>query len=184
MSLENLVEEIRRGAEAELRTEQQRLSTETARIGADRDARVEEIRATSQRTAEGESQRERAQRIAAARLAARKLAYEAKERQMADALAQSKALLKAYTADPEYPQALKRMVAFATDQLGKAIKVYGRAEDAAALKTAAGKTFDDRTVPILGGLIAETPDGNRRLNLSFDELLRLREDRLRDLLSK
>jgi len=32
-------------------------------------------------------------------------------------------------------------------------------------------------------LIAETPDGSRRLNLSFDELLRLREDRVRELLA-
>jgi vacuolar-type H+-ATPase subunit E/Vma4 len=184
MSLENLVGEIRRRAETELQTEQQRLATETARITADRDGRVKEIRETAQKSAEAEGQRERAQRIAAARLASRKLAYEAKERQMADALAQSKTLLKAYTADPEYPQALKRMMAFATDQLGKSIKVYGRAEDAAVLKSAAGRAFDDRTAPILGGLIAETPDGNRRLNLSFDELLRLREDRLRDLLAK
>jgi hypothetical protein len=31
--------------------------------------------------------------------------------------------------------------------------------------------------------VAETPDGSRRLNLSFDELLRLHEDRVRELLS-
>ncbi|HTT25781.1 MAG TPA: V-type ATP synthase subunit E family protein [Thermoplasmata archaeon] len=184
MSLENLVEEIRRRADDELRAEQARLAQETARITSDREARVAEIRSTAQHHAQLEATRERAQRIAAARLGARKLAYEAKERQMGDALAQSRALLKAYTADPEYPQALKRMVAFATDQLGKTLKIYGRSEDAALLKTAAGKSFDDRSAAILGGLIAETADGNRRLNLSFDELLRLREDRLRDLLAK
>jgi hypothetical protein len=33
------------------------------------------------------------------------------------------------------------------------------------------------------GLLAETLDGDRQLNLSFDELLRLREDRVRELLA-
>jgi vacuolar-type H+-ATPase subunit E/Vma4 len=184
MSLERLVEEIRQRAEVEIRGERARADAEIAKVAADRDQRIAEIQEESRRTAESESNRERTQRIASARLAARKLSYEAQERQMTDALGQSRSLLKAYTQEPEYAQVLKRMYALATDQLGKSAKVYGRAEDAAALKSVAGKNFDDRTVPILGGLIAETGDGNRRLNLSFDELLRLREDRLRDLLSR
>ena len=36
--------------------------------------------------------------------------------------------------------------------------------------------------PILGGLVASTPDGHRRLDLSLDELLRLREGEVRELL--
>lgn len=184
MGLDRLVEEIRLRGEADLKAESDRLEAEAARIAADRDQRIASLRAESQRLAELEAGRERAQRIAGARQAARKLAYEARERQMADALAQSRQLLQAFTKDARYPAVLKRMVAAATEELGKGLKIYGRAEDAAALKTAAGKAFDDRAAPILGGLIAETSDGSRRLNLSFDELLRLREDRLRDLLAK
>jgi vacuolar-type H+-ATPase subunit E/Vma4 len=184
MSLERLVEEIRVRAEEELRSEQARLHSEAGRIAADRDRRIAEVQKESKRLTELETHRERAQKIAAARLAARKLAYEARERQMGDALAQSRTLLQGYTKDPEYPQVLKRMFSMATDQLGKTVRIYGRSEDASVLKSVGGKNFDDRKAPILGGLIAETPDGNRRLNLSFDELLRLREDRLRDLLAK
>jgi vacuolar-type H+-ATPase subunit E/Vma4 len=184
MSLERLVEEIRLRPEAGIQEERARVPTETAKVTEGRDRRIAEIRSESKRITELESVRERTQRIASARLAARKLSYEAQERQMADALAQSRGLLKAYTQESEYPAVLKRMYALATDQLGKTVKVYGRPEDAAALKALAGKNFDDRAAPILGGLIAETPDGNRRLNFSFDELLRLREDRLRDLLSR
>ncbi|MCI4366656.1 MAG: hypothetical protein L3K08_02770, partial [Thermoplasmata archaeon] len=183
-SLERLVEEIRQRAEEELRAERAKAESEIAKVAVDRDRRIAEIRDESRRMAETESNRERTQRIASARLAARKLSYEAQERQMTDALAQSRGLLRAYTQEPEYPAVLKRMYALATDQLGKGVRVYGRAEDASALKSVAGKNFDDRVAPILGGLIAETSDGDRRLNLSFDELLRLREDRLRDLLSR
>jgi V/A-type H+/Na+-transporting ATPase subunit E len=184
MPLERLVEEIRLKGEAELAAERQRLDAEIARIIGERDAKVSAIRGELAKTAELEATRERVQKVASARLQARKLAYEARERQMVDALAQSKAVLKSFTQDPEYPQLLKRMYAYAADELGKSVKIFGRAEDAAALKAAGGKSFDDRTVPILGGLIAETSDGLRRLNLSFDELVRLREAKLRDLLAK
>jgi V/A-type H+-transporting ATPase subunit E len=184
MPLERLVDEIRLRGEAELKAERDRLDAEVAKILGRRDAEVATIRADLARTAELEATRERVQKVASAKLQARKLAYEARERQMVDALAQSKAVLKAFTQDPEYPQLLKRMYAYAADELGKTVRIFGRAEDAAALKAAGGKSFDDRTVPILGGLIAETADGLRRLNLSFDELVRLREPRLRDLLAK
>ncbi len=184
MSLERLVEEIRLRADADLKAETARQESERARIIQERDQRVAEITSENARSAGLEATRERAQKVAAARLAARKLAYEALERQMGDALAQSRTLLQAYTRDSEYPLVLKRMFALAQDSLGKTVKIYGRTEDAAALKALAGKSFDDRAMPIMGGLIAETPDGNRRLNLSLDELLRLNEDRLRGLLAK
>ena len=184
MTLERLVEEIRRTADEELRVERAKLAEESQRLAADRDARIAEIREDAQRGAASESARLRAQTVAGARLAARKLAYEARERQMGDALLQSRALLQSYTKDPEYREVLKRMYAVATDELGRSVRVAGRSEDAPALRTLAGKGFDDTPLPILGGLVAETADGARRLNLSFDELLRLREDRLRDLLAK
>jgi vacuolar-type H+-ATPase subunit E/Vma4 len=75
------------------------------------------------------------------------------------------------------------MVAVATDSLGKQVRVSGRSEDAALLAKVGGNGFDPTPQAILGGLIAETPDGSRRLNLSFDELLRLREDRVREILA-
>jgi len=184
MSLERLVEEIRLRAEEELRAEEARIATETERLETEKATRVREIHETARQGAEREAARERTQKIASARLAARKLSYEARERQMGDALGQARDLLKAYTKEPEYAHVLKRMYAVAADELGKTIRVYGRKEDTIPLKAAAGKNFDDRGAPILGGLIAETADGARRLNLSFDELLRLREDRLRELLAK
>ena len=184
MTLDRLVEELRRRAEDELKAETARQEAERAHLLAERDRQLAEIRESARTAGERDAARERTQRIASARLAARKLTYEAREREMGEALAQTRELLRAYTRDSEYPAALKRMVATAVDQLGRSIKVYGRAEDASALKAAAGKSFDDRSVAILGGLIAETSDGSRRLNLSLDELLRRREDGLRELLGR
>ncbi|MGI0071847.1 MAG: V-type ATP synthase subunit E [Thermoplasmata archaeon] len=183
MSLESLVEEIRQRAEAELAATIERQKAEGTRLVADRDRRIVEIRATSARAAEAEAGRERAQRIAAAKLQARKLLYEAREHRLIDGLKETRALLTDYTRSPAYPAVLKRMTEAATTALGPGMHVSGRVEDAAVLAKVAGKAFDPTPQPIRGGLIAETSDQRRRLNLSFDELLRLREDEVRELLA-
>jgi V/A-type H+/Na+-transporting ATPase subunit E len=183
MGLETLVAEIRSRGEAELKAVEEARDAETTKIAAERDQKIEALRAETQRAAEIESARERVQRIAGAKLKARKLLYEAREARLKAALEATRTLLADYARSDAYPAVLKRMVDAATDTLGKAVKVRGRAEDAAKLQKAAGKLFDSTPVPILGGLVAETADGSRRLNLSFDELLRLREDEVREILA-
>ncbi len=181
MPLEGLVEEIRRRGEAEFATIARALADDAAKIDQERDGRIAALREEARRSAEREAARIRAQRRAAAKLTARKLVYEAREARLQRALDETRTLLRSYTSSPAYAGVLKRMVAAATDELGRGAKVAGRAEDAAALGRLAGKSFDPTPVPILGGIVAETPDGRRRLNLSFDELLRLRSDRVREL---
>jgi vacuolar-type H+-ATPase subunit E/Vma4 len=183
MSLESLIDEIRARAEAELKAADDARRAATAKIEADRDRAVREIAETSARAGDAEAVRERAQRIAAAKLKSRKLLYEARERRLEQALRETRDLLAEYTDRPEYAGVLRRMVQVATDELGRPLKVSGRAEDSARLQKAAGKSFDPTPQPILGGLIAESADGSRRLNLSFDELLRLREDKVREILA-
>jgi len=183
MSLESLVDEIRRRGEADLAATTAARDAEVAKIAADRDRQLDEVRSASARETESEVAHERAQRIAAAKLQARKLLYEAREKRLEGAIEETRALLQEYTRSPQYPAVLKRMMTAATDSLGKQLRVYGRSEDAALLTKVAGKSFDPAPQPILGGLVAETTDGSRRLNLSFDELLRLREDRVRELLA-
>lgn len=181
MTLDSLVEEIRRrGAE-----EAQAIADEEARtvasIARERDARIDELRRASAATSALETSRERAQRLAAAKLESRKKLYEARERRLVRSVASTRAILSDFTKSPSYPAVLERMLDAATDQLGKTVKVMGRAEDAGLLGKVAGKAFDPTPVPIVGGLVARTPNGDRQLNLSFDELLRLREDRVREL---
>ena len=183
MSLESLIEEIRARAEAELRAADEARRVASAKIEAERDRAVREIAETNARAGDAEAARERAQRLAAAKLKSRKMLYEARERRLEGALRDTRALLSEYTDRPEYAGVLKRMVQVATDELGRDLKISGRAEDAPRLQKVAGRAFDPTPRSILGGLVAETADGSRRLNLSFDELLRLREDRVREILA-
>lgn len=183
MSLERLVEEIRSRAQLEIKTAEEAQRTESARIATERDRRLEEIRSQAERATQVETGRERAQRLAAAKLKARQGLYEAREARLTDAIRETRELLRDYTKSPEYPKVLERMVAAAKAELGGSVRVSGRAEDSERLRRIAATSFDATPRSILGGLIAETPDGSRRLNFSFDELLRLREDRVRELLA-
>lgn len=183
MSLEALVDEIRSRGESELRTLAEQRTQEEAAIAAARDQRIDELRREAARSLELEAARLRAQRIAAAKLSARKLLYSAREERLERSLEESRSLLSEFTDEPEYANVLKRMIATASDALGSSVSVSGRAEDAALLRKVAGKAFDATPRPILGGLVAETPDGRRRLDLSFDELLRLRGDKVRELVA-
>jgi vacuolar-type H+-ATPase subunit E/Vma4 len=183
MSLESLVEEIRRRGEADLAAVIANRDAESAKILAETDRRLSGVHAEGARATDAEVARQRAQRLAAAKLLARKLLYEAREKRLEGAIEETGALLREYTRSPEYPAVLRRMVAAAQESLGKPVRVSGRSEDAPLLSKVSGKSFDPTPQPILGGLIAETPDGSRRLNLSFDELIRLREDQVRELLA-
>jgi vacuolar-type H+-ATPase subunit E/Vma4 len=182
MTLERLVEEIRGRTASEIAEEQKRVDGEKQRIVADRDRRIERIREEAARQSAADVERERIQRLAAAKLVARKLVFEAEEGRARKAIGGVREMLNDYTDSPEYPTVLKGMYAYAVSELGAGMKVTGRKEDADVLRSLAGKGFQATPVPMAGGLIAETADGSRRLNLSFDELLRLREDRVRSLL--
>jgi vacuolar-type H+-ATPase subunit E/Vma4 len=182
MSLERLVAEIENRTQQAIAAEQARFEKAQAEILADRARRVAVVRSEVLGRATQEAARERTRRIAGARLEAKTLGYEFQEARTQKLLEAVKAQLVQYTATPDYPKLLKRMYSTATNRLGRDLKIRGRAEDARLLRSVAGAAYDDRPLPITGGFVAETSDGTRRLNLTFDELLRLREDELRSIL--
>jgi len=182
MSLERLVAEIESRAQQQIASEQARFESEKAKILAERARRIETLRASALREASQAAARERTRRVAGARLEAKKLGYEFQETRTREMLEAVKSQLAEYAGSPDYPKLLRRMYASAVARLGKDLKVRGRAEDARLLRSLSGTGFDETALPVTGGFVAETSDGSRRLNLTFDELLRLREDELRALL--
>ncbi len=179
MTLERLVEEIRARAESEIAAVQKAAEAEAQAIEAERARRLDALRRELRQATDQEIARERTQRISAARLEARQRLDAAREARLERGIAETRRLLAEFTASPRYAATLARMVEEARRVLGPEFKVEGRREDASLLREAAGAAFDPTPRPILGGLIARTVDGRRELNLSLDELLRLREDRVR-----
>jgi vacuolar-type H+-ATPase subunit E/Vma4 len=183
MSLENLVDEIRARGQAELEQVVSARDRELAKIASERDAAIASLREASARSTDSEVARDRAQRLAAAHLSSRRILYEAREELLTEGLGGAREALLGLVEGLDYPSILKRMIASATARLGKGVRISGRAEDAGVLSRLAGKAFDETERPILGGVVAETPDGRRRLDLSLDELLRQRADAVRGLLA-
>jgi vacuolar-type H+-ATPase subunit E/Vma4 len=183
MTLERLIAEIQSRAADDLAAATAQHAAERDRLTAERDRRAAQIAGELDRQAAAEARRELAQRVAGARMQARKLEYESRERALGASLGSVRAMLADLTEREEYDELLRRMREYAASVLGREVRISGRAEDAARLKRLAGRSFVPTPQPILGGLIAESPDGARRLTLSFDELLRLREDRVRELLA-
>jgi vacuolar-type H+-ATPase subunit E/Vma4 len=182
MSLERLIDEVQARNQAALVEEQHRQDAEKAKLLADRDQRIEKIRGDAARQSAADTARERIQRLASAKLEARKRLFEAQEARARAEIEEVRALLASFTSTPPYAEVLHGMYDFAVQELGRAVSVSGRTEDAETLRNLAGKGFDPTPLPILGGLVASTPDGHRRLDLSLDELLRLREGEVRELL--
>jgi vacuolar-type H+-ATPase subunit E/Vma4 len=183
MPLEKLLEEIRSRGEEGLKKVTERRSSDLAKIAAELEGRITSIRAEVAKATEAEIARDRAQRIAAAHLAARRLLYDAREERLEQGLAETRELLARLCTTPRYAAILRRMIAAATLRLGTSARVSGRSEDAALLSRLAGKGFDPTPRSITGGIVAESEDGHRRLNLSFDELLRQHTDEVRGLLA-
>ena len=182
MPLERLVEEIRERNAHDIAEETKRAEAEKARIDQDRAQRIRKIEEEIAQHSAIDIQRERVQRLAAAKLASRKGIFEAKENRGRQTLMEVQRRLAEFTQSDEYAALLRRMYAFAASELGTDLRVSGRREDAALLRSVARKGFVAEPVATSGGLVAETPDGARRLNLTFEELLRQREDRVRALL--
>ncbi|MCI4363327.1 MAG: hypothetical protein L3K13_03370 [Thermoplasmata archaeon] len=183
MTLERLVAEIQSRATAELEEARRQHESAKAKLLGERELEVRSLRDTIGHQAEEEARRERQRLLAGAKMQAKKLEYEARERALGGSLDSVRRVLGEYTRSPEYPEVLRRMYSYASAQLGKDLRVTGRTEDAALLRSIAGKSFEPTPLPILGGLVAETANRERRLTLSLDELLRLRESQLRDLLA-
>lgn len=182
MPLESLVDEIRSRGQAELKAIVDRRTSDLAKVASELETRIAAVRAEAAKATEAEIARDRAQRVAAAHLTARRLAYEAREERLERGLTEARELLGRLGASPTYPKILGRMIAAASSRLGDSIRISGRKQDAAVLSRLAGRSFDPTPRAIVGGIVAETPDGHRRLDLSFDELLRQRSDVVRGLL--
>lgn len=185
MTLEAILREVQARSEAESAALQAKFASERSALEAQSRAEAERITADADRKSQLEANREKARLAASAKLEAKKLQFEARERRTHAALEEVRARLAAYAKGPEYAGVLQSMVDQGISVLGDQVRLCMRPEDVALLP-AKMRTWVDATRPLtaLGGLVVERTDGSRALNLTFEELLRMREDRVREILSK
>lgn len=185
MTLQTLVKEIEARSAKEVRDLESKLEAE--RKSVEEQAREESgrIKTEADRRAQLEATRERARLVAAAKLQAKRMLFEAREKRTAAALEDVRQRLAAYAKTPEYAPLLTNMATAGAAALGGDVRLLARPEDEPLLPAKLRALVDDdRPLRTAGGLIVEKKDGSRALNFTFEELLRLREDRVREILSR
>lgn len=185
MTLDALVKEIETQSSKEVRELEAKLEAERKAI--EEQAREEsgKIRSEAERRSQVEADRERARLVASAKLQAKRAIFEAREKRTLGGLEEVRKRLAALVKGPEYPGLLQSMVAQGLGVLGNDVKLLARPDDVGLLPAKMRALVDSsRPLNASGGIIVEKADGSRTLNLTFEQLLRQREDRVREILSR
>jgi len=90
--------------------------------------------------------------------------------------------IEKYTKTPQYKKTLETMVKTSTKKLDQNITVHCREEDRTVLKEMG--VIIGSSIQTLGGIVAENKDGTKELDLTFEELLRTREDEVKGFLTE
>jgi V/A-type H+-transporting ATPase subunit E len=114
----------------------------------------------------------------AAKLQSKKLVFDATEKLLENNIVALRDALAEYAASPAYGELLAKMASYASKRLGGKITVACRKQDEAALK-AAGAKIASTNLNSIGGFKADSEDGSLELDLTFEEILRSREDEVR-----
>jgi V/A-type H+/Na+-transporting ATPase subunit E len=136
------------------------------------------IQNSSKKEAAALVQREKIRIGGAAKLQSKKIVFDATEKMLENNVAALKQVLADFANSKDYPEMLAKLVKYASKRLGGAITVRSRPADAALLKKLGVKvTASD--LDTIGGVKATNSDGTLELDLTFEELLRNREDEAR-----
>lgn len=132
--------------------------------------------------AESAAQRERARVLGASKLEGKRIIFEAAEEVAEENISMLREMLAEFSATQQYRQLLEKMLSYASKRLGK-IVVRCRQKDADYISSL-GYEIASKDLISSGGFIAYTKDRSLELDLTFEELLRINEDKVRAFLSE
>ncbi|HET7148394.1 MAG TPA: hypothetical protein VFI73_07840 [Candidatus Nitrosopolaris sp.] len=180
MSIETILEEINCRKRRELEALDTRLAEERTALQVKKENTIKDIQEYFSNEAKIRSEREAARIVEAARLQAKKILFDAINANLESAFVVINEGLKSYTNSNEYKIALQKMLATAKKSLGTKIKVRCREQDLLPLKELGVTVLN--TIQTIGGVISENESGTKELDLTFEELLRIREDEVKGII--
>ena len=169
------VEEKRKKTIEMLETEYSAKKDEVAKRAAEQKSYIVD---SSRKQAAAVSQRERIRIAGAAKLKAKKMVFDATERMLEANVEALRQVLADFAGTEDYQEMLPKMVAYASKRLGGSISVHSRPDDASALKKL-GVKVSSSDLASMGGFKATNLDDTLELDITFEELLRSREDEAR-----
>jgi vacuolar-type H+-ATPase subunit E/Vma4 len=175
------IKEIKESKNKKIQILDSTLTEKKTKIQSTKENSIKEIEQQYTNEANAKSQREKSRIIEAARLKSKKILFDAINANMDSTFDTITKELKNYTLKPEYKTTLQRMISYANQKLGSNIKVSCREDDKIIVK-ALGNIIIGPSIQTIGGILAEDKNGTRELDLTFEELLRTHEDKIKNFL--
>ncbi|MGI0068800.1 MAG: V-type ATP synthase subunit E [Nitrosopumilaceae archaeon] len=182
MSIETFLLEIENRKKREVESLEKDLVEKKSKLQTEMNIIVKEIQEKFANESRIKSEREFARIIEAGKLQAKKIMFDAINANMHSAFNVIKQEIETYTKSTQYKKALETMVNSAKKKLGQNIIVHCRDEDKSSLKDL-GITIG-KSIKTLGGIVVENKEGTKELDLTFEELLRTNEDKIKSFLSE
>lgn len=179
-NLDTLILEIEKRKENEINHMETALANTKKEIEQAKETKIKELQDRYLNEAKTKSNREAARIVESAKLKAKKILFEAINANMDTTLKTIKNEMKTLAQKPEYKETLQRMVSYAKNTLGPDIIIHCREGDRSvlgAMNVPIGSSIDT-----LGGIIAEDNEGKKEIDLTFEELLRTSEDKVKGFL--
>jgi vacuolar-type H+-ATPase subunit E/Vma4 len=181
LSIETFLREIENRKRRELKALDMQLAEQKEGLLRDKNTRVQELQERYTREAQIKAEREYTRIVEAGRLQAKRIIFEATDANLDSALEVIRQELKNYTKNAQYKKTLEEMVNVARKRLGQDVQVRCREEDRQILKDLR-TAVSNKPIQTLGGVIVENKEGTMELDLTFEELLRTRDEEVRAIL--
>jgi V/A-type H+-transporting ATPase subunit E len=179
-NLDTIILEIEKRKENEINHLETALAKAKKEIEQAKQAKIRELQDHYMNEAKTKSNREAARIVESAKLKAKKILFEAINANMDTTFKTIKNEMKTFAQMPEYRETLLRMVSHAKNTLGTDIIIHCREGDRSVLGDMNVPTGS--SINTLGGIIAEDNEGKKELDLTFEELLRTSEDKVKGFL--
>lgn len=178
MAAESLLREVEEKRKQTIRMLEEEYAAKKAEVTNRANEQKVYISDSSRKEAAALAQRERIRIGGAAKLQSKKMIFDATERMLENNISGLKQALADLAGSKEYSDLLGKMLNYATARLGGNIGVRCRAADAATLKKL-GARVSSSNLESAGGFKATNSDGTLELDLTFEELLRNKEEEAR-----
>ncbi len=177
MSIDIFLDEIQNRKKKEINDLDKELDDKQSEAEIKKNTTIKELQEHYSNEAKTKSEKEASKIVEAGKLEAKKILFDAINKNLDSTFDKIKQELGNYTKTSEYKKKLQKMAETAQNTLGDNMVIHCREEDKAVFS---GQDVTiGSSIQILGGLVAENNNGTKELDLTFEELLRTHEDEIK-----
>ena len=177
LSVDTFIQEIQTRKKNDLAELDKKLNDKKSEIDSQKNTAIKELKENYENEAKTKAEREGARIIEAGKLEAKKILFDAINKNLDSTFDVIKKELDGYSKKPEYQTVLQKLVDYSKKILAKEIVVRCRKEDKSFFGDGVEVTS---TIQSLGGFVAENKEGTKELDLTLEELLRNNEDEIKN----